>query len=67
MTEFKQLLDKCGVSQKGASRLLDVSYNTVKSWYYGRNPVPDGVIADLRAYAKQAGKIFNKKFMEKLK
>ena len=64
MTEFKQLLDQCGVSQKGASLLLDVRYDTVKSWYYGRNPVPDGVIADLRAYAKQAGKIFDKEFME---
>lgn len=58
MTEFKQLLDQCGVSQKGASLLLDVRYDTVKSWYYGRNPVPAGVIADLREYAKQASKIF---------
>lgn len=56
---FAELLFYCGLSQTGASRLLDVRYDTVKSWYYGRAKVPEGVMDDMRAYAKACEKIFN--------
>lgn len=54
------LLHTCGLSQVGAARLLDVNYNTLKAWYYGRNPTPEGVIKDLTEYAQAAERIFKK-------
>ena len=57
---FAQLVEYCGLSQKGVSRLLGVRYDTVKNWYYCRSKVPDGVMGDMRAYAKACKKIFTK-------
>ena len=57
-TRFAQLLNTCGLSQKGAARLLGVRYDTVKNWYYGRCSVPDGVMSDLESYSEAAMNIF---------
>lgn len=56
---FKDLINECGLSQKGAARLLGVSYNTVKSWYYERNPVPEGVMIDMNRYLEAKRFIFD--------
>ena len=48
----------CGVSQRGAAFLLDVRYDTIKNWYYGRARVPAGVMADLEEYKAQACRVF---------
>ncbi|MGR3179826.1 MAG: hypothetical protein ACUZ8E_17440 [Candidatus Anammoxibacter sp.] len=58
MTPFNNLLHDCGLSTKGAARLLEVRYDTVKNWKYGRCNVPDGVMRDLERYAKAAKDIF---------
>lgn len=58
-TNAAHLIDTCGLSKKGAARLLDVRYDTVKNWYYGRCNTPEGVTRDLKAYAKAARDIFN--------
>lgn len=60
MNNFPQLLKDCGLSQKGAARLLNVRYDTVKNWYYEHAKIPDGVMEDMRAYAKAAEKIFER-------
>ena len=55
---FPELLQHCGLSQKGAAMLFDVRYDTVKSWYYGRNGVPQGVMDDLNALKCAIDEIF---------
>jgi len=56
--DFKHLIDYCGLSKKGAAKLLNVRYDTIKNWYYGRAQVPDGILSNMREYAKCASKIF---------
>ena len=58
MTKFNNLLHACGLSTKGAAMLLDVRYDTIKNWKYGRCNVPDGVMHDLELYAQSAKNIF---------
>lgn len=54
-TPFALLLQISGLSQREAADFLCVRLDTVKSWSAGRNPCPDGAIADMRALiAKQA-------------
>lgn len=60
MSKFKELIDNCGLSQTGAARLLDVRYDTLKNWYYGRTKVPESVMKDMIALQKAVNKIFNK-------
>lgn len=60
MSKFKELIDNCGLSQTGAARLLDVRYDTLKNWYYGRAKVPESVMKDMIALQKAVNKIFNK-------
>jgi len=47
-TAYALLLDRCGLSFPKAAALHDVRSDTVKSWSAGRNPVPAGVIDELR-------------------
>ena len=58
---IRELLHKCGLSNKGAARLLKVKHATIKNWVYhsDRYNVPEGVIKDLTEYAKAAERIFN--------
>ena len=49
MTPYRLLLFRVGLSQAEAAALHDVRLDTVKSWCAGRNPVPSGVMAELRA------------------
>src|SRR5579885_1739692 len=48
MTTFALLCDRCGLSHREAAEFLRVRRDTIKSWSSGRNPVPDGVIDQLR-------------------
>jgi hypothetical protein len=48
MTAFALLLQRCGLSQREASELLEVRLDTVKSWSSGRNPVRLAIINELR-------------------
>ena len=57
-TEFAQLIDDCGLSKKGAARLLNVRYDTIKNWYYGRTKTPETVMLQMQQYAKAAAIIF---------
>ena len=56
---FNDLLEKTGVSTRGASYLFDVRYDTVRNWKYGRSNVPVTVIEQMKDYAAAADKIFN--------
>lgn len=49
-TLYAACLSRLGLSQSGAAALHSVRLDTVKSWSAGRNPVPPGAWADLRAY-----------------
>lgn len=53
MTPFSLLCGVCGLSHREAANLLKVRIDTVKSWSSGRNPTPDGALADLRALARR--------------
>ena len=55
---FNDLIKQCGLSSQGAAYLLDVRYDTIKNWKYGKCKVPAGVMRDLKAYANAADKIF---------
>ena len=59
MTRFLELMDECGMSNKGAARRLGVRYDTIKNWRYGKTNPPQGVMDDLTEYAEQAKRIFN--------
>ncbi len=48
ITAYALLLDRCGLSHREAADFHGVRHDTVKSWSAGRNPTPDGVIAELR-------------------
>jgi hypothetical protein len=48
MTTFSILMQRCGLSQREASELLEVRLDTVKSWSSGRNPVRLAIINELR-------------------
>jgi hypothetical protein len=55
MTTFALLCDRCGLSHREAAAFLGVRLDTVKSWSAGRNPAPEGVLAQLRGlYARIA-------------
>ena len=56
--QFNNLMELCGLSNRGAAHLLGVRYDTIKNWKYGKCKVPAGVMRDLRAYANAADKIF---------
>lgn len=53
MTPFALLCGVCGLSHREAANLLSVRIDTVKSWSSGRNPTPDGALAELRALARR--------------
>lgn len=56
MTTFKSAISICGLSTREAAALLDVSYDTAKSWSQGRNAPPMGVWRDLSdLYARIEG------------
>lgn len=57
-TEFANLIDQCGLSKRGAARLLRVRYETLRNWYYGRCETPSAVIEQLKQYAAAAERIF---------
>lgn len=46
-TTFKLLLQSSGLSRSEAAQFLDVSEESVRSWYTGRRNCPDGVIEDM--------------------
>jgi len=43
MKPFSELVKECGMSVIGASLVLDVSYDTVKSWNLGRRNCPQDI------------------------
>lgn len=49
-TLYAACLSRLGLSLTKAAALHSVRIDTVKSWSSGRNPVPQGAWADLRAY-----------------
>lgn len=59
-TRFTDLMQSCGLSNKGAAHLLGVRYDTIKNWRYGKAQVPEGVLRDLQRYAEAAEEIFNR-------
>lgn len=59
MSDVKSLMCECGMSQKGAARLLGVRLDSIKNWYYGRCNAPTGVVAQLEEYAACSKRIFN--------
>lgn len=59
MNRFRDLIQDCGLSQKGASILLDVRYDTVRNWASGRAKAPDFAIEKLEKLKKQTNKIFS--------
>lgn len=59
-TEFNTLITKCGLSTRGAANLLNVRYDTVRNWKYGRTQVPENVMIQMQQYAKAASIIFQK-------
>lgn len=52
-TLYAACLSRLGLSQAGAAALHNVRLDTVKSWSSGRNGVPPGAWAELRAYEAQ--------------
>lgn len=59
MNNFTTLMQRCGISNKGAAYLLNVRPDTVKNWRYGKCGIPDGVMRNMEAYAKAADEIFH--------
>lgn len=57
--QFSELMQRCGLSNKGAAYLLSVRPDTIKNWRYGKCAIPDGVMRDMEAYAKAADEIFS--------
>ena len=53
MTLFATVLSRLGLSQTEAAAFLKVRPDTIKSWGAGRNPVPDGIWADLQRLAEK--------------
>lgn len=47
MTLFKIFLQSTGLSLREAASYLDVSYDSVKNWLYGRHNAPDGVLYEM--------------------
>ena len=43
-TQFRKIIKRCGLSQKGVAALLDVRYDTVRNWCTGRTLVPNGIM-----------------------
>lgn len=58
MNNFPDLLAACGLSTRGAAKLLDVRYDTIRNWKIGRGRVPGRVMEQLEEYAKAAERIF---------
>lgn len=52
-TIYSACLARLGLSQSEAADLHGVRLDTVKSWSSGRNPVPDRIFDELRAYSDQ--------------
>lgn len=48
MNEFKTLINECGFTLKGASKILGVKYNTAKSWNSERRKAPESILQKLR-------------------
>ncbi|MAI17136.1 MAG: hypothetical protein CBC71_06250 [Rhodobacteraceae bacterium TMED111] len=55
---FNDLLKQTGMSTRGASNLLNVRYDTVRNWKYGRTQVPERVMEQMEQYAQFASHIF---------
>lgn len=52
-TTIALLSQRCGLSQREAADFHGVSFDTVKSWWAGRNATPPSAIEELRSlYAK---------------
>ena len=60
--DFKELMETCGISNKGAAYLFKVRVDTVLNWKNGRCNIPEGVQKDITEYAKQAKRIFEHEF-----
>ena len=48
-TQFRAALDRLGLTQVGAARLLGVDARTVRRWALGERPVHPTVVVLLRA------------------
>jgi DNA-binding transcriptional regulator YiaG len=53
-TEFDAVIDRLGLSQVAAARLLGFNERTVRRWALGETPIPD-VAARFLRYLVQAG------------
>lgn len=56
--QFSEYLNACGVSNKGAMRLLGISYDTIRHYRYNRQRIPDDVMRRMKDYADCAVKVF---------
>lgn len=57
MTEFNDLIQKCGFSNRGAADLFDVRYDTIKNWRYGKSAVPERVMQQMRDISNAVAEI----------
>ena len=55
MKTFKILLQSTGLSLREASRYLDVSYDSIKAWLYGKYNCPGGVILEMAVLCNKQG------------
>jgi DNA-binding transcriptional regulator YiaG len=58
VNEFTELMNECGLSNKGCARLLDVRYDTIKNWKYGKSQTPERVMLQMRQLSKAVDMIF---------
>lgn len=57
-TEFKTLIEKCGLSTRGAANLFNVRTDTIKNWKYGKSNPPENVMLQMRQLSKAVDMIF---------
>lgn len=55
---FKELIDHCHYSKKGAAKVFGVHYETIRNWYYGKTATPEEVIAKMKELKQAHDKIF---------
>jgi len=55
---FNEKIEYCGLSVNGASRLLKVRPDTVRSWKNGRREVPSDVLLSMELYTHSRTLIF---------
>ena len=56
---FKDLVDNCGMSLRGASELLDENYERIRNMYYDRTKTPDSAIEKMKEFEQAAKEIFD--------